>query len=258
MTNYKIDIVLFNSLLGKGKHKMTKKLLAIFLILSTVFLCACSNKSQDISEAKAVVDTFFTDYKNGKVSTSTAGDYFLSKNKCGELFNLLITDDALFSPDTLRDHWGFSSSVISDSEIEEISNSIIDAKIDRFSYKINEVTPSRFRDGRFTVNVTLKVPVIKTTLTDQESDALIFKVAEVSSYEELTDKFFEDMNLTKAEQEEYEQDQFAVDFANYILSNHFGNALIELMNSADIRDVEATIKLAPKGKVLLIEEATIN
>ncbi len=237
---------------------MTKKFLAILLILTTVFLCACSNKAQDISEAKAVVDTFFTDYKNGKVSASTAGDYFVSKNKCGELFNLLITDDALFSPKTLRDHWGFSSGVISDSEIEEISNAIIDAKIDRFSYKINEVTPSRFRDGRFTVSVTLNVPVIKTTLTDQESDALIFKAAGVSSYEELTEKFFEDMNLTKEQQESYEQEQFAEDFAKYILSNHFGSALIELMNSADIREVEATIKLAPKGKKLLIEQTTIN
>lgn len=237
---------------------MSKKIIAIFLILTTVFLCACSNKSQDISQAKAFVDTFFTDYKNGKVSTITAGDYFVSKNKCGELFNLLIADDALFSPKTLRDQWGFSSSIISDSEIEEISDAILDAKIDRFSYKINEVTPSRFRDGRFTASVTLEIPVIKTTLTDEESDALIFKVAEVSSYEELTDKFFEEKNLTKAEQEKYEQEQFAEEFAAYILSNHFGNALVELIKSADTREVEATIKLAPKGKDLRIEQTTIK
>lgn len=237
---------------------MTKKLLSIFLIVTTLFLCACSNRAEDISEAKAVVETFFTDYKNGKVSTSTAGNYFVSKNRCGELFNLLITDDALFSPRTLRDHWGFSSSIMSDSEIEELSDAIIDTKIDRFSYKINEVTPSRFRDGRFTVSATLKIPTVNTTLTDQESDALIFKVAQVSSYEELTDKFFEDMNLTEEQQKSYEQEQFAENFANYILSNHFGNALIELMSSSDIRTVDVIIKLAPKGKKLLIEQTTIN
>ena len=87
---------------------------------------------------------------------------------------------------------------------------------------------------------------------------MIFKVAEVSSYEELTDKFFEEKNLTKAEQEKYEQEQFAEEFASYILSNHFGNALVELMKSAETRTVEASIKLAPKGKDLRIEQATIN
>lgn len=213
-----------------------KKLLILPIVITVLaaFLCGCSKGNAAESGAYACAEDFLAQYKAGSITQSNADAYFdTGRSKAAS--ELLLADENLTSPTALRTAWGIDEAVLGNERLEEICAAVRTAREARISYSIERVRKSKLGASRAYVEATLKHPYV-TPPSEAEANEAVLSAAGVSDYGELTERFLEKRNLTDEEKQAYDNEAFAREFAEYIITEHMPAALVTLMQNAEEKE----------------------